>query len=73
MMDFCLASEEWREYEFGGKVYRISNPARLFIRVGGSTHRILDGVGIVHCVPAPGEHGCILRWKTRDGFKPCEF
>lgn len=29
--------------------------------------------GIVHCVPAPGFQGCVLRWKSKDSNKPVEF
>lgn len=56
-----ISVEEWREYDFVGRVYRIERPQKLW--VGTTTHRVLDIVGIVHCVPAPGYHGCVLRWK----------
>lgn len=55
--------EEWREYDFSGRVYRIDAPISVQFRDGGSTHRVTDGEGIVHCVPAPGAGGCVLRWK----------
>jgi hypothetical protein len=59
-----LASvEEWREYDFGGRVYRIDKPQSVEFREGGTTHRVVDADGIVHCVPAPGVFGCVLRWK----------
>lgn len=54
--------EEWREYDFGGRVYRIDNPVTLWFRRGGETHRVLGADGITHCVPAPGVNGCALRW-----------
>jgi hypothetical protein len=54
--------EAWREYDFGGRVYRIDNPARVEFREGSTTHRVTDENGIVHCVPAPGFQGCVLRW-----------
>lgn len=54
--------ERWREYDFGGRVYRIDNPATVYFRKGGSTHRVVDANGISHCVPAPGVNGCVLRW-----------
>jgi hypothetical protein len=59
-----LTTEEWREYEFGGRVYRIEHPKVLYVRPGGTTHRIVDSVGITHCVPAPGQGDCVLRWKA---------
>lgn len=68
-----ITTELYREYDFGGRIYRIDNPQKLFIRVGGSTHRVLDEYGIVHCVPAPGVQGCVLRWANKDPSKPVEF
>jgi len=68
-----LTTEEYREYDFGGRVYRISNPVALFMRAGGTTHRVLDSEGIVHCVPAPGVNGCVLRWSNKDKTNPVEF
>lgn len=62
-----LTVELWREYDFGGRVYRIEKPAKLFYRDGGSTHRVVDGDGVAHCVPAPGVNGCALRWKQAEG------
>lgn len=61
----------WREYDFGGRVVRIDSPVELW--VGKTTHRILDNDGIVWCVPAPGEYGCVLRWKKAEGVAPVKF
>jgi len=55
--------EEWREYDFDDRVYRIEKPVSVEFRAGGETHRVTDSAGVVHCVPAPGQHGCVLRWK----------
>lgn len=55
--------EAWREYDFGGRVYRIDGPVSVEFRSGGATHRVTDAAGVVHCVPAPGSHGCVIRWK----------
>jgi hypothetical protein len=68
-----LLTEEYREYDFEGRVYRIDNPVTLFFREGGTTHRVLDSEDVVHCVPVPGSCGCVLRWKNKDATKPCEF
>lgn len=57
-----ISSEQWREYDFAGRVYRIENPVRLY--VGTTTHRVVDKAGIAHCVPAPGYQGCVLRWQA---------
>jgi hypothetical protein len=73
LSEFDITTEKWREYDFGGRVYRIDNPQTLFIRIGGTTHRVLTEDGVVHCVPAPGQNGCVLRWANRNKKKPCEF
>lgn len=55
-----VSTEQWREYDFAGRVYRIVAPSQLY--VGTTTHRVVDVQGVTHCVPAPGHHGCVLRW-----------
>ncbi len=55
--------EEWREYDFLDRVYRIDNPGKVQFRDGGLTHRVTGQDGVVHCLPAPGVYGCVLRWK----------
>lgn len=55
--------EDWREYDWSGRVYRIESPISVSFRQGGETHRVTDANGIVHCVPAPGHAGCVLRWR----------
>lgn len=66
-------TEEWREYDFGGRVYRINVPTELYIRLGGTTHRVVDSEGVVHCVPIPGSFGCVIRWKEKDPSNPVKF
>lgn len=68
-----ITTEEYREYDFDGRVYRIDKPVKLFYRPGGTTHRVLDQTGVVHCVPIPGEKGCVLRWKNLDSTTPVNF
>lgn len=68
-----LTCEIWREYVYGGQTYRIDAPLKLITRPGGTTHRVLTGDGVVHCVPAPGHNGCALRWKAKDETKPVSF
>lgn len=58
--------EVYREYDFSGRVYRISDPVGLYYRAGGTTHRIVDKNGVTHCVPAPGVNDCVLRWVSKD-------
>jgi hypothetical protein len=57
-----ISSEEWREYRFGETVHRINKPKALYI--GTTTHRVVDSEGVTHCLPAPGQHGCVLTWKA---------
>jgi hypothetical protein len=66
-----LSMELWREYDFGGRVYRIDAPHGLWI--GATTHRVVDAAGVVHCVPSPGEKGCALRWQPRNAGAPVQF
>ena len=83
LKEFDISHELWREYEwFGGirdskgelmRVYRIDSPQKLFIRKGGTTHRVVDIEGVAHCVPTVGYLGCALRWKNPDGAKPVNF
>jgi hypothetical protein len=78
-----ISHEEWREYTFpvivNGTVlkekvsYIIDCPVLLFIRPGGTTHRVVDKFGVAHCMPAPGQFGCSLTWKNPDGEKPVNF
>ena len=70
---FDLTEELWREYDFGGRVYRIEAPQKLWYSAGGSTHRVQDASGVIHCVPVPGKDGCALRWMTRDVKNPVQF
>ncbi len=72
-----ISQELWREYDFNGgnqhRVYRIDNPKKLFIRPGGSTHRIVDADGVAHLCPGPGFRGCVIRWYNGEGNDPVNF
>lgn len=68
-----LTIEQWREYDFGGRTYRITAPTALYLRDGGTTHRVLGSDGVVHCVPAPGTGDCVLRWQNKDPLNPVGF
>lgn len=70
MTEHELTAENWREYDFGGRVYRINNPLKVWL--GSTTHRVWDGK-TTHCVPAPGVNGCVLRWEPKDPTKPVQF
>lgn len=73
LQKYDISKEEWREYDWGGRVYRIDAPVQLFLRSGGSTHRVVDADGIVHCVPSVGVMGCVLRWWNKDLDNPVNF
>jgi len=71
-----IGYEEWREYKFSnGSIYRIDCPVALYTRLyGGTTHRVVDGTGVVHCVAYPGPSGAtVLRWKVKDGSPAVSF
>jgi hypothetical protein len=68
-----LTTESYREYDFGGRIYVIDSPVKLYFRPGGSTHRVVDAKGVVHCVPAPGEKGCVIRWMNKAGSPQVSF
>ncbi len=68
-----ITTELYREYDFSGRVYRIDNPVKLFYRNGGTTHRVVGKDDVVHCVPAPGVDGCVLRWVNKDKAVPVNF
>jgi hypothetical protein len=74
---YDLTVEAWREYDWTvdgvNRVYRIENPAELYIREGGLTHRVVDEHGIAHCLPSPGRFGCVLRWLDKDPAEPVKF
>ncbi len=68
-----LRAEAWREYDFGGRTYRITRPQALYMRPNGTTHKVLDEQNVIHCLPAPGYCGCVLRWSNRPGVVPVQF
>lgn len=69
-----ISAEEWREVIMGIEPpYRILSPKTLITRPGGSTHRVVDSNGVVHCYPAPETGKSIVRWKPRDAENPVQF
>jgi hypothetical protein len=60
--------EEWREYDFAGRVYKIYNPTVVRTHEGGGTIEfVTDSNGVVHYVPSPGVYDCVLRVKGPRG------
>lgn len=72
-----ISDEDVRCYEFGTGVDRyrhlIRSPQTLVYRHGGSTHRVIDADGVVHCIPAPGHQACVLTWTPKDPSNPIQF
>lgn len=68
-----ISEEQWREVDTGGRVYRIDSPVTLVFRKGGSTHRVVDAEGVVHCYAAPETGRSVIRWKSKDGCAPIRF
>ena len=73
ILRFDICDESWREYRYADQVVRIENPIYLYLKKGGTTHRILGGDGVMYCVPAVGVQGCFLRWKPKDMERPVAF
>lgn len=67
-----LTGEMYRVYDIPGRdePYRIFDPVTLYTRPGGTTHRVLDRDGKVHCIPMSGT---VLRWKSRNSDNPVAF
>lgn len=71
-----ITSESWREYSWIEPVskeritYRIEGAVKVHLYRGCTTHRVEDAKGVVHCVPAIGFYGCVLRWSSKDPTKP---
>lgn len=68
-----ISDEEWREVQTVWGTYRIDSPVTLILRKGGSTHRVVDEQGVVHCYAAPETGNSILRWKAKEGKEPVRF
>jgi len=79
LSSYDISHELWREYEWidpdtdNIRVYRIPNPKTLYLRPGGSTHRVLDTDGVAHCIPSVGRFGCVMRWKNPPECEPVKF
>ena len=59
-----ISSERYREYRFlGGDVVRIEAPLKLNVSESGG-HRIFDGEGVSHYIPAGWIH---LSWVAKNG------
>ena len=72
-----LTSEAYREYVQAAnphEAYRINNPVALYRREGGTTHRVVDESGLVHCVPCGALHpNTIIRWRNKDITNPVNW
>ena len=70
-----ISDEESRTYVFAsGHQYLIFAPVTLFTRPGGTTHRVVDANGTVHCVAFPGPNAdTVVHWKPRHADQPVKF
>ena len=69
-----ISTEEVRVYEVAGAgEYRIANPVGVYLREGGTTHRVVDSQGICHCIPFPNEGRTVIRWQNKDLRVPCNW
>jgi|GEM_PF-3137536 len=68
-----ISDEEYRVVITNDLVHRIDNPKTLVLRKGGSTHRVIDQQGLVHCYAAPETGKSILQWKARPGKQDVIF
>jgi hypothetical protein len=72
--EYDISEEAYREVILpSGFVYQIEDPKTLYMRRGGTTHRVVDANGVTHCYPSPSEGTSIIRWKRRDGKPPVRF
>ena len=67
-----LRDEEWREYHIEGRKfpYRINRPVTLYMRKGGTGHRVLDADGIVHWIPMKNT---LITWKPKNINDPVKW
>ncbi len=70
-----LRGEVKRTYHFAsGHEYHIFDPVTLYTRPGGTTHRVLDETGTVHCIAFPGPNAdTIVTWQPKQEDKPVSF
>lgn len=69
-----ISTEEVRVYETAGiGEYRIAQPVGVYLREGGTTHRVVDRQGVCHCIAFPNEGRTVLRWQNKDLTVPCNW
>jgi hypothetical protein len=69
-----ISDEEWRVVVYpDGSHYVIPDPVTLIYRKGGSTHRVIDKNGVVHCYAAPETGKSVIQWKAREGKPAVRF
>ena len=72
MKKYDISAESGRTYEYpDGSSKTIKSPITLFIKEGGTGHRILDDKGVVHWVPVNERY--FLSWKPKDSDNPVQF
>jgi hypothetical protein len=67
-----ISTEVYREYiQPDGSRYIIQSPLALFMRTGGTTHRVVVEDGTVHCVPVGPS--TVIVWRNRNIFDPVNW
>lgn len=66
-----ISHEQERTYIWRDGSVIIKEPQKLFI--GKTTHRVVDSLGDVYCVPSVGYHGCYIVWTPKDKNIPVMF
>lgn len=69
MKELDISTEDWREYVYKDNSYRIEKPIKLYIREGGTGHRVLDAAGVTHWVPINIWH--VIKWSAPE--EPVSF
>jgi hypothetical protein len=73
-----ISMESWRRYSWPGAPspasYTIQDPVGLYYHEGGTTHRVVDIRGVVHCVPCGRLHPhTVITWETKFGQPPVRW
>ena len=64
-IELDISDELYRDvYLANGNVHRINAPKRLFMREGGSTHRVTTEDGSVYCYADPSTGKSMVVWKV---------
>ena len=60
---YDISEEDYRIVKTEVGEHQIDDPVMLIIRLGGSTHRVIDALGQTHCYAAPESGKSVIIWK----------